>query len=179
MRYGIIIVSPLLLFALVFGLGLWLTAHEPRSPELLEAAGVPHVRPVASDHDAPVAASRAEHELVPVLQSRSASRVPRALEKPLRAVAPDINLCIPHSLERDLGPIDVAVRFTPIRGGAFAPDVLVSTSWNDPVIERCIVEVFDESTFMPEPDGQFEPAQFVFHFPDDAETGLLGMTVAR
>jgi hypothetical protein len=180
-RYAIIIVSPLLLFGLVVGLGLWLTdgdaSLEEAMPHLASRGDERVVASVQLAMSPPAAASRIVDQ--GQAGAREEGHVPRALASPLRAVAPNINLCIPHSLERDLGPIDVSVRFTPVRGGAFAPGVQVSTSWSDPVIEGCIAEVFEESTFMPEPDGRFEPTEFVFHFPDDAETGLLGMSALR
>jgi hypothetical protein len=180
-RYGIIIASPLLLFGLVVALGLWLTdgdaSLEEVQPALASRGNDRVVMAVQLAMSPPAAVKRVDDRVESV--AREDSRVPHELVSPLRAVAPDINLCIPHSLERDLGPIDVSVRFTPVRGGAFAPGVQVSTSWNDPVIEGCIAEVFEESTFMPEPDGRFEPTEFVFHFPEDVETGLLGMSALR
>src|SRR5512140_3096209 len=39
--------------------------------------------------------------------------VPADLATPLRAVASEVKLCIPESLERDRGPLDVEVHFTP------------------------------------------------------------------
>lgn len=55
----------------------------------------------------------------------------------------------------------------------------MATSWHDEEVERCIAEVFEEVAFLPEPDGDFRPSEFVFHFPDDARRGLLGMRFVR
>ncbi len=103
------------------------------------------------------------------------SLVPPALEVPLRAVSPEIALCIPSALERDRGPIDLEVHFTPVAGGAFAPGTTVESSWHDEEIERCVAEVFDETTFWPSGAERFVPSSFVFHFPDDEQIGLLGL----
>lgn len=170
MRYVAIILSPLLLFGSVLALGFWLSSGEP-DPWTPHAAplevrfAVAPVPPPASSVPAPL-----------VVPRRFDPRVPTGLEAPLQAVAADINLCVPHC---DLGPIDIDVRFTPLRGGAFRRDVSVTTSWDNEEVERCIAEVFEETTFMPDPNGRFEPSEFVFHFPDDAKRGLLGMRFVR
>lgn len=182
MRY-VVIASPLLLFAGVVTVGFWLTADEPAQPPIEDPRRALAVVQLATaletfSQPAPRPEPVAAVPSAPPVPTADA-RVPRGLAAPLRAVAADVNLCIPHSLERDLGPIDVTVRFTPIRGGAFEQGVQVSSTWNDPQVESCIAEVFEETTFMPEPDGQFAPSEFVFHFPDDAYRGLLGMRFVR
>jgi hypothetical protein len=116
---------------------------------------------------------------VPVVESNPSPRVPNGFVAPLRAVASDVNLCIAHSLKRDLGPINVRVRFTPRRDGAFVQGVEVSSIWGNRVVEDCIAEVFEETTFWPQPDGRFDPAEFIFHFPCDAAEGPLGMSLVR
>lgn len=122
MRYVAIVLSPLLLFAGVLAAGLWLTADSPQWPTEYSTGVADPVMPQV--RVAKVEANPAAGELT----VRPESRLPRIVEPgvppgliaPLRAVAPEVNLCIPHSLERDLGPIDVAIRFTPVRSGAFA-----------------------------------------------------------
>lgn len=176
MRYFAIVLSPLLLFSAVVLLGFWLSDDaEPWQPLTIEAPPPLAVNVVFTPPRGlePVRTSPAI--ALPVQDSR----IPAGLEAPLRAVASDINLCVPHSLERDLGPIDVQVRFTPIRGGAFGREVSVASSWDNEEVERCVAEVFEETTFMPEPNGRFEPSEFTFHFPDDAERGFLGMRFVR
>ncbi len=174
MRYVAIILSPLLLFGSVLALGFWLSATEPESWKPQMGALPVEVRVAVVQAPSPNAPP-----LTPTSPARSDPRVPSGLEAPLQAVAADINLCVPHSLERDLGPIDIDVRFTPLRGGAFTHDVTVTTSWENEEVERCIAEVFEETTFMPDPNGRYEPSEFVFHFPDDAKRGLLGMRFVR
>lgn len=180
MRYVVIVSSPLLLFAGVVAAGLWLTSPgdgplpTPPPPPRAEA-----VQQLAVELAAKVPLPPPPSTAPPVPTTPPEPGVPHGLEAPLRAVAADVNLCVPHSLERDLGPIDVTVRFTPSRAGAFAPGVVVTSTWDDAQVESCIAEVFEEATFWPQPDGDFRTSEFTFHFPDDARRGLLGMRFVR
>ena len=177
MKHALIWLPPLVLFLAVVVAGEWWTrtpsplllAADARSDEVqdqraaLEAAWV-----------APPPPPTAAPSLVP--PPPRDPRVPASLEAPLRAVAADVSLCISRWLPRDRGSIAIDVVFTPVRGGAFAPGTRVFTNWHDEDVEACVAEVFDEASFMPTDAERFEPAEFVFHFPDDEMEGLLGLS---
>lgn len=179
-KYAVITVPPLLLFAVV------LVAGEVLSAPRAEPADGPEPEPVAPapepaaepEPPAPAAAREAPPPALLDAPARQGpdSLVPPHLEQPLKAVAPDISLCVSQSLERDRGPLDIDVRFTPTRAGSFAPGTQVTTSWDDEEVARCVAEVFEETTFWPSGQERGEPAEFVFHFPDDQLNGLLGLS---
>lgn len=178
MKYVVITLPPLLLFIAVLVAGEWLTRQPSQFTLVAEAtpadaAREQHALRFAVATTTPLAAPRLE---TPRAAEPEDPRVPRNLAAPLRAVAADISLCVSQRLERDLGPIDIDVRFTPVAGGGFAQGTQVTTTWDDPNVADCVAEVFDEATFLPEPGERFEPSEFVFHFPDDAMTGLLGLS---
>ena len=149
MKYVLITLPPLLLFVAVVVAGEWLLNEQPlprerASIEFSQATSAPRLSAarVVTPPPAPT-----EISFVPAVPEDP--RVPPQLAAPLRAVAFDLNLCVPQQMERDLGPIDIEVRFTPTPSGAFAPGTQVTTSWDDPVVADCIAEVFDEATWMP------------------------------
>ncbi|MBL8921402.1 MAG: hypothetical protein JNJ54_21260 [Myxococcaceae bacterium] len=185
MRYVVVITSPLLLFAAVLGAGFWLASPDdlPRPPQPVRVEAVQQLAVELHALSAPPQGRASEEGPSPptgiTTEEAREPGVPHGLEAPLRAVANDVNLCVPHWLERDRGPIDVSIRFTPGRAGTFAPGVTVTSSWDDPLVEACIAEVFEEATFWPQADGVFRPSEFTFHFPDDAQRGLLGMRFVR
>lgn len=178
----IIVVPPLLLFSAVLVAGERLT-REPGHLVLAEALAS-REHPVSPEPRRQSPPLQPQRPPAPAPQQPAVLRgadqtlvgVPPHLAAALQAVAPDISLCIPEKLERDRGPVDIDVRFTPKPGGGFAPGTWVGTSWDDEEIANCIAEVFDEATFLPSGRERFEPAQFVFHFPDDEMRGLLGLS---
>lgn len=179
MKYVVITLPPLLVFLAVIVAGeAWLGASSD-GPSLALVADARHLD-ATREREALTVARAVLPPPMAVIHAPSLEgidpRVPRHLAAPLKAVAADVSLCVSQRLERDLGPVDIDVRFTPVPGGGFAKGVQVSTTWDDPNVAECVAEVFEETTFMPEPGGRFEPSEFVFHFPDDAMSGLLGMT---
>jgi hypothetical protein len=178
-KHVLIGLPPLLLFVAVVVAGAWWTS----APSSLLLSSDAAQAETASAQAAPCVAWAP-----PVRASSSAAarpslvsppprdpRVPAHLDAPLRAVAADVSLCVSQRLPRDRGPISVDVVFTPVPGGGFAQGTRVFTNWHDADVEACVVEVFEETTFMPTDAERFEPSEFVFHFPDDAMTGLLGL----
>ncbi len=185
MKYVVIIGLPLLFLAAVLLGGEWMLDRADSPPPEAAAEAPPPLPapPVAELTRLPAAPPEPAH--VEALATAAeepvddapAALVPADLATPLRAVAPDVSLCIPATLERDKGPLDVEVHFTPTPGGAFAEGTEVTTSWDDDehTVAHCIAEVFDETSFWPAPPVRFQRSAFVFHFPDDAMHGLLGM----
>ncbi|MEW5737613.1 MAG: hypothetical protein AB1938_01740 [Myxococcota bacterium] len=174
MKYLGIALPPLFLFVVVVVLGVSWTKEPSRLVLVAEASHAETEREQGALELAHAVVPRPAVDEAPPREVDE--RVPRHLAAPLKAVAPDISLCVSQRLTRDRGPIDVDVIFTPVEGGGFAPGTRVFTNWRDPEVEACIAEVFEESTFMPTNAERFERAEFVFHFPDDALAGLLGLT---
>jgi len=185
MKYVVITLPPLLFFALVLVAGEVLTAPraefadtpaQESAPPPLAVMDPPVDEPMAHDTLPPAHVAAAQFAAV---QQGPDALVPPHLAAALKAVAPDISLCVPQSLERDRGPVDIDVRFTLAPGGAFAPGTQVTTSWDDPEVAACVAEVFEETTFWPSGRERYETSEFVFHFPDDAMSGLLGLTYSQ
>ena len=179
-KHVLIGLPPLLLFVAVVVAGAWWTSA-PSSLLLsadtaqAETASEQAALEVAWAAPARAGSPPAAHPSLVPSPPRRDPRVPAPLDAPLRAVAADVSLCVSQRLPRDRGPIAVDVVFTPVPGGGFARGTRVFTNWHDADVEACVEEVFEEATFMPTDAERFEPAEFVFHFPDDARTGLLGL----
>lgn len=81
---------------------------------------------------------------------------PPGLEAALTALRPAIRQCFEDTRGHATSRVEFRVRFTVTPDGHFTGYRLESRSWQDPYLEACVEDVFDEVTYSPsgrEPSG--------------------------
>lgn len=143
-------------FALLVLAGLWWTAPQPSGAPL----------PVL-DPSAPQPSARLQHvEAVgaPVVADAGLDLTPDAgvaLHPALQAVRPEVELCLKDQGERVPANAHLDVDFTPTRDGGYE-HVHIHLSWQNPWLEACLEDVFDQVGWVPGPDSPLTPVHHSF-----------------
>ncbi len=143
------------------------SAHGP-----LTEVGVSRPSPAAPALDASVAPGAPA--LPPAPNVRGAPPPPESralvtdddpkLEAPLRAVKREVERCFADQAAHHAEPGAARVRFRPMADGGFADVRVESDTWQDPYLDACLTDVFEELTYQPSGREDFATTTHTFRF---------------
>jgi hypothetical protein len=165
-REWLVLGGVLVPFAVLVALGLQATAGDEAPVAGAHAVNTP---PPEEDAGREPVLDAGQALALAVEDAGPAEVTPPGLEAALSALRPALAQCLTDAREHAPPRVELRVRFRAHRDGRFSEARLEAKSWQDPYVEACIADVFDEVRYAP--SGR-EPDEVVEHTFVVAPEGL-------